>query len=72
MNKYNKIWTRDKFVEYRKLKKQGYTDKMLIEHFGDDIKHSDLYHFKSYTIPMFDTINETIINNNVDIKLIKL
>ena len=34
---YNEKWTRDKFIEYRKLKRSGYTDKMLIEHFGEDI-----------------------------------
>ena len=31
MNEYNEIWTREKFLEYRKLKRSGYTDKMLIE-----------------------------------------
>ncbi len=30
MNEYNDRWTREKFVEYRKLKKSGYTEKMLV------------------------------------------
>lgn len=37
MNNYNEKWTREKYLEYRKLKKSGYTEKMLVEHFGDDI-----------------------------------
>jgi hypothetical protein len=40
---YNDIWTRDKYKEYRRLKRNGYSDKMLMEHFGEDIFHSGMY-----------------------------
>jgi hypothetical protein len=51
MNEYNEKWTREKFVEYRKLKKDGYTHDMLKEHFGDDIWYSGLYNKNSCTLP---------------------
>ena len=60
MNKYNEIWTREKFLEYRKLKRTGYTDKMLIEHFGEDIWESDLYNKNSSTF--LKKFNEIKIN----------
>lgn len=60
MNKYNEIWTREKFLEYRKLKRTGYTDKMLIEHFGEDIWESGLYNKNSYTF--LKKFNEIKIN----------
>lgn len=40
---FNDNWTKEKFLEYRKLKKNGYTHKMLIEHFGEDIYYSNMY-----------------------------
>jgi hypothetical protein len=43
MNQYNDRWTRDKYLEYRTLKRNGYTHKMLKEHFGDDIYYSGIY-----------------------------
>ena len=33
MSDYNERWTKEKFIEYRRLKKEGYTDKMLKQHF---------------------------------------
>jgi hypothetical protein len=58
MNKYNERWTREKFIEYRKLKREGYTDRMLIEHFGEDIYHSGLYNRKSSIMPWLRFITE--------------
>lgn len=60
MNKYNERWTREKFLEYRKLKRTGYTAKMLIEHFGEDIWESDLYNKNSSTF--LKKFNEIKIN----------
>lgn len=51
MREYNERWTKDKFIEYRKLKRSGYTHEMLIEHFGEDIYHSGMYNRKSNVIP---------------------
>ena len=58
---YNERWTRDKFIEYKKLKRSGYTDKMLIEHFGEDIYHSGIYNRKSTMMPWLDFITEISI-----------
>jgi hypothetical protein len=55
---YNSIWTREKHIEYRKLKKEGWSTKMLLEHFGDDIYHSGMYNKKSTIIPWFNFITE--------------
>lgn len=55
---YNNKWTKDKFIEYRKLKRSGYTDKMLIEHFGEDIYYSGIYNKKSTIMPWLDFITE--------------
>ncbi len=66
MNKYNDKWTREKFIEYRKLKRNGYTDSMLIEHFGDDIYESGMYNKKGNSLPNIllfnDYINEIKVN----------
>jgi hypothetical protein len=66
MNKYNDFWTRNKFIEYRKLKKCGYTNKMLIEHFGDDIYHSGIHNKNGATLPILlkygKFMNEIVIN----------
>jgi hypothetical protein len=51
MNKYNEKWDREKFINYRKLKRNGYTDKMLIEHFGEDIYYSGMYNKNAHVIP---------------------
>lgn len=51
MREYNERWTKDKFIEYRKLKRSGYTHEMLIEHFGEDIYHSGMYNRNSNVIP---------------------
>jgi len=56
--KYNKRWTKEKFIEYRNLKRNGYTDRMLIEHFGEDIYHSGMYNSKSNIMPWLDFITE--------------
>ncbi len=52
MNEYNDRWTRQKFLEYRSLKKKGYTDRMLIEYFGEDIYHSGMYNKNGITLPV--------------------
>lgn len=61
MNEYNEKWTREKFLEYRKLKISEYTDEMLIEHFGEDIYHSWMYNRKSNIIPWLEFITEITI-----------
>jgi hypothetical protein len=48
---FNEKWTRDKFLEYRRLKRNGYSNKMLIEYFGDDIYYSGMYNRTSNIIP---------------------
>ncbi len=58
---YNERWTSDKFIEYRKLKRSGYTDKMLIEHFGEDIYYSGMYNRKSTIMPWLEFITEITI-----------
>jgi hypothetical protein len=58
---YNEKWTRDKFIEYRKLKRSGWTHKMLIDHFGEDIYHSGMYNKKSTIMPWLDFITEITI-----------
>ena len=55
---YNNIWTREKHIEYRKLKKSGYTKKMLIEHFGNDIYQSGMYIKKSSLMPWLEFLTE--------------
>lgn len=55
---YNDKWTREKFLEYRKLKKNGYTTEMLIDHFGEDIYHSGIYNKKSTIMPWLEFITE--------------
>jgi hypothetical protein len=62
MNDYNDRWTREKFLEYRKLKRNGLSHKMLIEHFGEDIYYSGLYNRKSNIMPWLDFITEITIN----------
>lgn len=51
MNKYNDRWTKEKFSEYKKLKREGYDDKMLIDHFGEDIYYSNMYNKNGSTLP---------------------
>lgn len=55
---YNDKWTREKFLEYRKLKKNGYTTEMLIDHFGEDIYHSGIYNKKSTIMPWLEFMTE--------------
>lgn len=72
MNKYNDKWTREKFIEYRKLKKLNYSHDMLKEYFGDDIYYSGLYNKKSNIIPYLDFITEiTITPEYTDYKILK-
>jgi hypothetical protein len=59
---YNEIWTREKFLEYRKLKRFGYTDNMLIEHFGEDIWESGLYNKNYSKYSFLKNFNEIKIN----------
>lgn len=58
---YNDRWNKEKFIEYRKLKRSGYTDKMLIEYFGEDIYYSGIYNRKSTIMPWLEFITEIII-----------
>jgi hypothetical protein len=58
MNEYNDIWTKEKFLEYRKLKRNGYSHEMLKEHFGEAIYHSGIYNKKSSIMPWLDFITE--------------
>ena len=58
---YNERWSKEKFIEYKKLKRSGYTDKMLIEHFGEDIYHSGMYNRKSTIMPWLEFITEITI-----------
>ena len=58
MNSYNERWTKEKFLEYRKLKKMGWSQEMLIEHFGEDIYHSGLYNRRSSILPWLNFITE--------------
>lgn len=59
---YNEIWTREKFLEYRKLKRSGYTDSMLIEHFGEDIWESGIYNKNYSKYSFLKKFNEIKIN----------
>ncbi len=61
MNEYNEKWTKEKFIEYRKLKRNGYSHEMLKEHFGEDIYHSGLYNKKSSIMPWLQFITEISI-----------
>lgn len=62
MNKYNNHWTREKHIEYRKLKRNGYDQNMLIEHFGEDIYHSGMYNKNTSIMPWLEFITEISIN----------
>ena len=59
---YNERWTREKFVEYRKLKRSGYTHQQLKEHFGDDIWYSDLYNKNANIMPWL----QNLVNKDID------
>lgn len=58
---YNEKWTIEKHKKYRKLKRSGYSDEMLIEHFGEDIYYSGLYNRKSTIMPFLGFITEITI-----------
>ena len=58
---YNERWTREKFIEYKRLKRSGWSEKMLIEHFGEDIYHSGIYNRKSTIMPWLEFITEITI-----------
>jgi hypothetical protein len=55
---YNNIWTRDKYVEFRKLKRNGYSQAMLIDYFGEAIYQSGIYNRKSSIMPWLNYIKE--------------
>lgn len=59
---YNERWTREKFIEYRKLKRNGYSHDQLKEYFGDDIYESGLYNKNANLMPWIKFINEIKIN----------
>jgi len=58
MNEYNERWSRESFLEYRKLKRSGYSHEMLKEHFGEDIYFSGMYNKKSTILPWLDFLTE--------------
>ncbi len=64
MCEYNEKWTREKFLEYRKLKRNGYSHEMLKEYFGEDIYYSGLYNKNAHIIPYdyFIKYFENVIN----------
>lgn len=65
-------WDSEKYSEYRRLKGSGYTDKMLIEHFGEDIFHSGIYNRKSSMMPWLEFLTEiTITPEHTDYRLSK-
>lgn len=47
-------WTKENFLEYRRLKRSGWTHNMLKEHFGDVIYESGLYNKNGRTLPIYD------------------
>lgn len=68
MNDYNERWSKEKSIEYRKLKRQGYTDKMLKEHFGEDIYYSGMYNKNAHIIP-YDYFTQYFENKINEIKI---
>jgi hypothetical protein len=68
MSDYNERWTREKFIEYRRLKRGGYTDKMLKEHFGEDIYYSGIYNKNAHIIP-YDYFTKYFENKLNEIKV---
>ena len=58
---YNDHWTREKHVEYRKLRKEGKTREEIKEHFGEDIYHSPYFNKNSNILP-WHLFNELKIN----------
>jgi hypothetical protein len=60
---YNSNWTREKHIEYRKLKKSGYSTKELLEYFGDDIYYSGIYNRDAGILP-FKVFNKIAKNLN--------
>ena len=68
MSDYNERWTKEKFIEYRRLKKEGYTDKMLKEHFGEDIYYSGMYNKNAHIIP-YDYFTKYFENKLNEIKI---
>jgi hypothetical protein len=65
---FNDKWTRKKFLEYRKLKRSGYSHKMLKEHFGEDIYYSELYNKNDHIIP-YDYFTKYLENKVNEIKI---
>lgn len=63
---YNNRCTKEKFIEYRELKRKGYSHDRLIEHFGEDIYYSDLYNKNGTSLPNIlkfgNFLNEIKIN----------
>lgn len=68
MSEYNERWTRKNFIEYRRLKREGYTDKMLKEHFGEDIYYSGMYNKNAHIIP-YDYFTKYFENKINEIKI---
>lgn len=68
MNEYNEKWTKEKFIEYRKLKRSGYSHEMLKEHFGEDIYYSGMYNKNAHIIP-YDYFTKYFENKINEIKI---
>ena len=58
---YNDKWTREKHIEYRKLRKEGKTREELKEYFGEDIYFSPYFNKNSNALPWL-FFNEIKIN----------
>ena len=54
-------WNKDKHKEFRRLKRSGYTDDMLIQYFGEDIYYSGMYNRKSTIMPWLEFLTEISI-----------
>jgi hypothetical protein len=60
-------WTKEKFLEYRKLKRSGYSHQDLINHFGDEIYESGLYNKNAHVLPY-----SQFVRNNQKMNEIKI
>src|ERR1035437_3363893 len=59
---YNERWSREKHIEYRNLKRFGYSHKQLKEHFGEDIDYSGMDNKNANILPWLGFINEIKID----------
>jgi hypothetical protein len=60
------MWTKDKNIEYWKLKRRGYTFEMIKDHFGDDIYESEYYNKNASSLPYI--LNHDNFLNEIKLK----